>query len=147
MITSFEEELRRSGRVIYRTCGDSMLPLIREGRDIPVIELQTPPFRRYDIVLFRRGEHYVLHRVLKVFRTKTGNTYFIAGDNRAYGENVPEQCILGRMTALWREDQLLNLPPVPFGCRFWRLRFVLLRCRNLLRKQYKKHSSPPFSQI
>ena len=31
---TFEEEIERSGRLIYTNVGDSMLPLIRQDRDM-----------------------------------------------------------------------------------------------------------------
>ena len=38
MATSFEEELERSGRLAYTNVGISMLPLLREKRDVMRIE-------------------------------------------------------------------------------------------------------------
>ena len=36
--TSFEEILARDGRLFYTNIGDSMMPLIKQGRDLLVIE-------------------------------------------------------------------------------------------------------------
>ena len=36
--SSFEEVLGRDGRLVYYNVGDSMMPLIRPGRDLLVIE-------------------------------------------------------------------------------------------------------------
>lgn len=36
--TSLSELLNRDGRLIYSNIGDSMMPLIKQGRDLLVIE-------------------------------------------------------------------------------------------------------------
>jgi hypothetical protein len=66
-MTTFEEELARTGWLAYTNVGVSMLPLVREGRDVIVIERRNPAdVRRYDTVLSsapRSGAgRYVLHR-------------------------------------------------------------------------------------
>ena len=66
-MSSFEEELDRRGVLVFTNKGRSMLPLLREDRDLMVIEKKGPErCKKYDAVLFKRGEKYVLHRILKV---------------------------------------------------------------------------------
>ena len=48
---SFEEILNRDGRLIYSSVGDSMLPMIKQGRDLLVIEKPAGRLERYDIPL------------------------------------------------------------------------------------------------
>ena len=38
MYTTFEEELEQNGKLVYTNVGVSMLPLLREGRDVMLIE-------------------------------------------------------------------------------------------------------------
>lgn len=77
--SSFGEILARDGRLIYTNVGDSMLPLIREGRDLLVIEPPEGRLKKYDIAFYRRDSgQYVLHRVLEVRE----HDYVICGDNR-----------------------------------------------------------------
>ena len=65
--SGFEEILERDGRLIYSSVGDSMLPMIRQGRDLLVIEKPAGRLKRYDIPLYKRDNgRYVLHRILKV---------------------------------------------------------------------------------
>ena len=65
--SSFEEILESEGRLIYSNVGDSMLPMIRQGRDLLVIERTSGRLKQYDVPLYRRDTgQYVLHRVLKV---------------------------------------------------------------------------------
>ena len=78
--STFEEEIARNGFLLYRNVGDSMLPLIRQGKDLLLIARKPEGrLRKYDVPLYRRDSgQYVLHRILKVRE----NDYVICGDNR-----------------------------------------------------------------
>ena len=135
-MTTFEEELARTGWLAYTNVGFSMMPLIREGRDVIVIERRDPAeVRRYDTVLFLRPGvqgrgRYVLHRVLKRF---PDGRFWIVGDNCVSGETVQPENVLGVMTQLKRAGKAVDFTSlwyrayVKLWCAPWRLRFVLLR--------------------
>lgn len=105
MKSTFEEVLRRDGRLIYTNVGDSMLPLIREGRDLVVIEQARGRLKRWDVPLYRRNSgQYVLHRVLRVLP----DGYVLCGDNRWRQEyGVTDRHILGVLTAVVRDGREL----------------------------------------
>lgn len=144
---TFEEELASTGRLVYTNKGTSMMPLLRQGRDVMVIEAcQASQVRKLDAVLFVRtgGEaeqrgrkDYVLHRVLRV---NPDGTFWILGDNCLKGETVPGDRIIGRLTAVIRGGRTLSVTdPVyrcylQLWCRPYRLRILLLRGRNFLRR-------------
>ena len=118
--SSFEEVLARDGRLVYSNVGDSMWPLIRQGRDLLVIERPRGRLRKYDVPLYRRDSgQYVLHRVLRV-REKD---YVICGDNRACPETgITDKHILGVLTAVVRDGKELAVTD-------WRYRlYVRLWC-------------------
>ena len=135
-MTTFEEELARTGWLAYTNVGVSMLPLVREGRDVIVIERRSPAeVRRYDTVLFLRPGvqgrgRYVLHRVLKRF---PDGRFWIVGDNCVSGETVRPENVLGVMTQLKRAGKAVDFTSlryrvyVKLWCAPWPLRFVLLR--------------------
>ena len=76
--STFEEQLAQNGRLIYTNKGSSMLPLIREGRDLLIIEPVHGRLKKYDVPLYKRDSgQYVLHRILKV----RSDDYVICGDN------------------------------------------------------------------
>ena len=53
---TFEEELERSGKLVYTNKGVSMMPLLRENRDVMVIEeCSGEQVQRLDAVLFTRN--------------------------------------------------------------------------------------------
>ena len=87
-MTSFEEIINRDGQLIYTNVGDSMQPLIRQDRDLLIIEKSEGRLKKYDVPLYKRDSgQYVLHRILKVRK----DDYVICGDNRyckEYGLNV-----------------------------------------------------------
>lgn len=134
---TFEEALEKNGKIVYTNVGVSMMPLIREGKDIMVIEKITKPLKKYDTVLFRRPEiqgrgEYVLHRILGI---KDGE-YFIIGDNCLGGEMVKEENILGILTQLKRDGKIIHVTDsdylryVHLWWAIFPLRSFLTRCRN-----------------
>ena len=64
---SFEEYLRKHDTLTYSNKGASMEPLLRQGRDLFTVRKKgAERCRAGDVVLFRRGENYVLHRIVEV---------------------------------------------------------------------------------
>ena len=65
-MTRFEDIIDRDGRLIYTNVGDSMMPLIRQDRDLLIIEKPDGRLKKYDVPLYKRDNgQYVLHRILK----------------------------------------------------------------------------------
>jgi hypothetical protein len=140
--SSFEEQLEKNGKLIYTNVGDSMFPLIRQGRDLVVIGKPEGRLRKYDVPLYRRDSgQYVLHRIIKVRK----NDYVICGDNRWKPEyGITDHHIIGVLTAVIRDGKT-----VPMTNRFYRLyvhlwcdlfpvRSFIIRCRSKLRHEIKK---------
>ena len=64
---TFEEIIQRDGKLIYTNKGNSMMPLIKEGRDLLVIERTNGRLKRFDVPLYKRDTgQYVLHRIMRV---------------------------------------------------------------------------------
>lgn len=112
--SSFEEILARDGKLVYSNVGDSMLPLIRQGRDLLMIVPPAGRLKKYDIPLYKRDSgQYVLHRILAV-RDKD---YVICGDNRWSREyGITDSHIIGVLTAIIRDGKEIPMSD-------WRLRF------------------------
>ena len=65
--STFEEQLAQNGKLIYTNKGDSMIPLIKQDRDLLIIEPANGRLKKYDVPLYKRDSgQYVLHRILKV---------------------------------------------------------------------------------
>ena len=76
-VSTFEDILARDGRLVYKTRGVSMEPMLRQNRDLVVIRVPGSRLKKYDVALYKRGKDYVLHRVIGV----ADGHYLIRGDN------------------------------------------------------------------
>ena len=102
-MSSLEKYLSEQGRVISANVGVSMLPLLREGKDLFFIEKKGAERCKVgDVVLYRRKRQYVLHRIIEV-RPKD---YVILGDNCAIKEyGIKDSDILAVMTSFIRNGR------------------------------------------
>lgn len=105
--STFEEQLEKYGSFTFRNTGVSMMPLLRQGRDLFTVRKleKGERLKKYDVALYHRDKQYVLHRVLKV--TDTG--YIIRGDNCIKKETVPESDIMGLMTEYVRDGKTFSV--------------------------------------
>ena len=113
-----EEVLEKKGIYISTTVGWSMYPMLRNRRDTIIIRPMRGRLRKYDIPLYKRGNDYILHRIVKV--TPTG--YVICGDNCLNKEyQVTDQQILGVMSGFYRDDKEIDMDGVGYRlyCRLW----------------------------
>ncbi len=132
---TFSRVLEETGRLTYTTRGVSMRPLLRQGKDVVVIEKPKEHCRKYDTVLFlRKNGQYVLHRILKV----CGERYWIVGDNCISGEMVNADQIIGVMTSVRRGRCTISVTDWRYRlythiwCDAYPVRFFLLRVRSFV---------------
>jgi len=139
---TYEDILERDGVLVYTNRGVSMLPLLREGRDLMEIRKKGEErCRRLDTILFKRENgQYILHRILEV----RANGYWVVGDNCVSGETVREEQILGVLTAVVRNGKRIPVTDegylryVHLWCDPPERRFAILRGRNALRSRAAK---------
>ncbi len=96
-----EDVLKEKGVYIGPTVGVSMLPMLKNRRDTIVVKPKTERLKRLDVALYKRGEAYVLHRVLRV----VDGGYIIRGDNCYVDESVPEDAVIGVLTEFFRKNK------------------------------------------
>ena len=121
--------------------GDSMRPLIRRGRDPVTIIPINRPLQKGDVVLFRLGERYIVHRV---WQMKDGMV-------RTFGDNCwnpepwfPENQVLGQVVTYSRNGKThrLDTPAARAWGRLWLtihpVRRVCLRLKNLAAKVVRR---------
>jgi len=96
-----EEVLSEKGVYMGPTVGVSMLPMLKTRRDTIVIRPKTTRLQRLDVALYKRGDAYVLHRVIQPI----DGGYVIRGDNCYTDEYIPENDVFGVLTEFFRKDK------------------------------------------
>ncbi|MEE3451548.1 MAG: S24/S26 family peptidase [Acutalibacteraceae bacterium] len=141
-MTSFEEIINHDGRLIYTNVGDSMQPLIRQDRDLLIIEKPQGRLKKYDVPLYKRDSgQYVLHRILKVRK----DDYVICGDNRYCKEyGITDRQIIGVLTAVVRKGKEISVNDrryklyVHLWCDLFPLRVFILKFVGTMKRLKRK---------
>lgn len=123
-----EDEIAAGHTVRFRLRGNSMFPLLRNGKDVVVLKkCPTGALKPMDVVLFRyRGKH-VLHRII----CRDGDNLLIQGDGSMVAK---EQCtvhdVVGKVVQVCRPQGRT----VSVESWKWRVPSHLWRYTGLLRK-------------
>ena len=142
-ISSMIDELEKTGKLIYSNHGTSMMPLIKQGRDLVVIEKKNGRLSKYDVPLYKVGtsHRYVLHRIIKVRE----NDYVIRGDNCLNKEfGITDDDILGVLTKVIRNGKEISVEARGYKLysRIWHIifpfRFLYMKARRLGGKILRK---------
>lgn len=136
--TTFEEIIQKEGKLIYTNKGDSMMPLICEGKDLVIITKAEDRLKKYDVPLYKRDSgQYVLHRILKV----RPNDYVICGDNRYYKETgITDKHIIGVLSAVVKNGKEISVNDpsyklyVHIWCDFFIIRKIILKAKRYIKK-------------
>lgn len=131
MTSTFEDLLARDGRLVYKTKGRSMEPMLRQNRDLVILRVPASRLQKYDVALYRRGNDYVLHRVIRV----CDGHYLIRGDNTYASEAVPDEAVIGVLTGFQRKGKQHAVTEKGYRLyvRFWNAIYPLRRFRQRLR--------------
>lgn len=103
---TFEEILDETGTLVYTNVGTSMMPLLRQRRDLLIIGRKPEGrLKLWDVPLFKRDDgKYIMHRVLWVRK----NDYLICGDNQWHIERgITDRHIIGVLEAVNRDGKLV----------------------------------------
>jgi len=92
---------------------DSMAPLIRPGDQVKVSRVAPGEVRFGDILVFKRNNDLIVHRVLKRWRAPEGNYFSEKGDAGSVYGLVNGDSIVGRVIGLKKGTRTydLDLPP------------------------------------
>ncbi|WP_107318098.1 hypothetical protein [Kandleria vitulina] len=138
MKSTFEEELQKHGHIAFTNVGVSMMPLIRQNKDIMLIKKKGKErCKKYDVVLYKIGNRYILHRIIKVRK----NDYVIIGDHCVHKEyGITDQQIIGVLEAVIRDGKRIDQTNkiyqiyVHLWCDFLYIRIMILYMKSLLRR-------------
>jgi len=126
---TFEQIIEQQGKLVFTNTGISMMPLLRQHRDLLIIAPKPEGrLRRWDVPLYKRDNgQYVMHRVLWVRK----NDYVMCGDNQWRPEfGIQDRHIIGVLEAVNRDGKILPVrsteehPTVPLKYRI----YVFLWC-------------------
>ena len=98
---TIESVLSTHGKYIGPTVGVSMLPMLKNRRDTIVVLPKTERLKRLDVALYKRGDAYVLHRVLQPIE----DGYLIRGDNCYSDEHILEEDVIGVLSEFFRKGK------------------------------------------
>ncbi len=138
---SIEEVIKEEGFFISTTSGFSMYPMLRDRKDSVVIKTKSK-YQKYDVVLYKRNNTYILHRIIKVLN----QGYIIRGDNCYFKEyDIDDSSkIIGYLDECYRGDHKINLKGWKYRLyvRIWHysypIRFLYQTVRSKISKLVKK---------
>ena len=105
-MNAVEKSLCENGVYTGKTKGDSMEPMLKEGRDTVIIVPPGFPLKKYDVPVYRRDDHITMHRIIKC--TKKG--YIICGDNRSYLEkDIKDSDIIGVLSGFYHNGRYVDV--------------------------------------
>ena len=121
---TIKEALDISGVISISPRGRSMLPFVKDT-DTVVIKKPTAPLKKYDCVLFFKGEDvYVLHRLVKI----NGSTCRTLGDNnQRLDPPVDIKDVVGVLDGIYRKGKYIQVYGKPTSV------FIKLSCLPFVR--------------
>jgi len=108
MEKTFEDIIAEQGLLVYTNTGISMMPLLRQHRDLLVIKPKPEGrLKRLDVPIYKRDNgKYIVHRIIWVRK----NDYLICGDNQWYPERgITDRHIIGVLDSVIRDGKTIPL--------------------------------------
>ncbi len=136
-IKQIEEVIKEQGMLVCTTAGTSMYPMLRNRRDTIVVKPCEGRLHKYDVPLYKSGDRYILHRIVKVCE----DSYVICGDNcerKEYG--ITDGQILGVLTGFYRGAKQISLDSrwykmyARIACSMYPVRRLRGMARSVVRK-------------
>lgn len=130
---TYEQELATHGKIIRTNVGVSMMPLLRQNRDVMIIERPVGRLKKYDVPLYKRPTgQYVLHRIIRVRE----GCYDIIGDNCVNIERgIKDGQIIGVLTGVIRDGRTITTDNFGYKlyyhlwCDFLYVRIAILKLK------------------
>ncbi len=127
MSAVIEEVLDSDGEVKIKASGNSMEPVIKNGKDIVVIRKLKRDIRKGDIILFKRDNNsLVLHRVTRL----NGDDLTLRGDSQWTSELVNKSRVVGILDCIERDGRVISVEDKYFSR--YKITLPLIRWKNRL---------------
>ncbi len=137
------EELCAGRAVASQTYGDSMQPLLYQGKTTVLVVPVVGRLKRNDLPLYRRPTgQLVMHRIIRVER----DGYRTRGDNRAGLEAVPEAWVIGMVREITRHGKVISVTSRGYRAyvHAWNLiypiRWGIYKFRSMIRRMKNRRS-------
>lgn len=131
------EQLLAGGSASFITHGISMKPLLRDGCDTVYLEKPKGKIKKYDVVFYLSGEHFTLHRVVKL-----NGGLICRGDNQTQNESpIDESEIIAIMTHYERNGKKRSVGSVGYiiYSRIWVNTVFLRKCTRKLLSVFRRN--------
>lgn len=101
---NYKDILKEKGLILLSPTGDSMLPFIKQNLDIVKLESLTKPLKKYDVILFKKQDDYILHRIIRI-----KDAFVVCrGDNEFTSDIVNIGDIVAVMSGLYRKEKYID---------------------------------------
>lgn len=125
---TIEDALIKYKKCIFPIKGVSMLPMLEQDKDTVVVVPCEKQLQKYDLVLCKYREKYILHRIIAV---KDGY-YLLCGDNCITTEKVKKDRVLGVAEGFFKDGKYISCSDEAY------LKYAKKRCRSKWRRSLKR---------
>lgn len=127
-LPAIREALESGKKVEFETHGFSMIPLLHDGGDKVILELNSDSLKVNDIALCKTDKgKYVLHRVIEI----TDKGYILKGDNSVNTELcLSDNDVVGVVCSIIRRNKIISVTDKQY-LFYVRNRAVLLKLWRL----------------
>lgn len=128
MIPVISEVINSGGDFRMITAGTSMMPLLRDRKDVVILTKAELPLHKYDIPLYRRTDGtFIIHRIVGV---KNGE-YIMCGDNQFIPEyGITDKQIYALVKGIVRKGKYINMDSKRYKA------YVLLRVHTRVLRRF-----------
>lgn len=104
MIEILDELYKDNDFIVGRLYGTSMKPFLLPNKTKAIIT-KTDNINKYDVVLYKVNNTYILHRVIDI----KDDVLYIRGDNTLAIEKINKNNIIGKLYAFYNEDKYIEV--------------------------------------
>lgn len=105
----YEELLLKKGELLLTARSGSMTPLIRIGDKVKVRTTSTEAIGFGDIIVFRKEEKLVIHRVVAKGKLDRQPFFLQKGDCSSLPLRIPAECVLGKVSEIHKPSKCIRL--------------------------------------
>ena len=99
------ESIEKNGNCVFVTLGNSMWPIMKNGKQKAVLVKKQGRLNKYDVAMFTRKDgSCVLHRVIEV----TASGYYFCGDSQTVLEKVNDKDVFAVMEGFFTGKKYIS---------------------------------------